>query len=111
MIPKKKWFIKVDGEVEGPYSFRELKQHPDVTPDTLAKKEGWSTWQPIRTIEELSSLFEDKEEDSSPNANKVQDNFLGEIVLDARQEPPQFVLWLVLALILVLYLLYQTQGM
>lgn len=109
-----KWFIIINGKEEGPYTATDLRNHPYVTPDTLACPAGLSTWTPIRNIEELSDIFKDDDE-----AEPIQERFVpkkgGESILSQdeevaflRQDPYQFWLWLLVIILVLIYVLYQS---
>ncbi len=110
MIAKKVWLIKVGDEVQGPFSKRGLRRHPNVTPDTWAKKENWPEWKRVGEIEELDDLFHDEEESKKTSFEKSKSTPLGEVVLETRQDPPHFTFWLVIALLVVLYFWLKIQG-
>lgn len=106
----KVWFLQVDGKKEGPYSLRELKWHPKVTPDTLAWKEGFKAWLPIRQIPELKPLFEDDvlENQENPAGQKGSAASSGEdSAMALRYEPPSFYFLILLAALMAFYVLYQ----
>ncbi len=111
MIPKKKWFIKIGNKVEGPFSKRELRERTDLTPDTLAKREGWTEWKRLGDIRELADLFQDAEEAPKYGGKTLKVTPLGEVVLDIRQDPPQYTWWLVILLLIVIYLWLRLQGL
>lgn len=104
------WYISIDGKEEGPYSIRDLKFDYRVTPDTLAWKEGFESWLPIRDIPELKELFEEetpvvgeKEEKGEVSGTGPQD----ELVLDFHREPSFLFFWLIIAVVIICYVLYE----
>lgn len=93
------WYIRLEKEVEGPYSVEELKLDKRVTMRTLAWKKGMPLWLPIAAIPELAkALFEE-------GSKEVQPGPEGVISLDQDLLPLPF-LWLLLALLLVVFLYY-----
>ncbi len=103
------WFVDIKGVVEGPFSKEELMLDPRITPDTLVWREGFESWVPARDVIELSGLFEKNPEQESEELEEnneadeeesipVLDD---ELVLDYGEEPPHFILWLILVVILV----------
>ncbi len=104
---EKIWFIIIDGKKEGPFSFFELKIDDRITPDTLAWKEGFPQWLPIRNIPELKDLFKDEKSDEDEDnvaffPPRIEENE----VLAIRKDPPFFNIWVFMALFIILYLLY-----
>jgi hypothetical protein len=105
---EKIWFIIISGNKEGPFSFIELKRDERITPDTLAWKQGFPDWLPIREIQELEDLFKDEQqavpsenEELQPSTPPLQDN---EVI--ALKKDPYFSLWVLLAVLLVVYVFY-----
>jgi hypothetical protein len=102
----KEWYIKIKGEQQGPYSPDELKIHPDVTPDTLVRKEGSDVWAPLSQVKELEDLFKDPgvtdQIDQLPEEN-IDSVTPDGLVIDSRREPPNALLWLLIAIFLLLY--------
>lgn len=104
-MDEKIWYIKIDGQEEGPYSFKELKLDKRITPDTLARKKKHPLWRPIRKIPELRKLFFDdesfdSEEDLTPGLPR------DELTLVMQRDPPYFFWWLLIALVLFAYIIY-----
>ena len=102
------WYILVDGNSQGPWTFDELKANRSITPDTLAWKEGFVHWKKIRDIPELQALFDDSPETDETEENcepikegSPQDGLV--MVMDQR-EPP-YILWLLVAFISLMYVL------
>lgn len=104
------WYILINQKEEGPFSVRELKQDKRITPDTLARKINWDQWRAIREIPELKGLFReyepptqtDEEEKKGADKQIAQD----ELVLDFGEEPP-YLLWVLIALISLLYVFFR----
>jgi hypothetical protein len=108
---EKIWFIIIDGIKKGPFSFLDLKRNERITPDTLAWKEGFSSWRPIREIGELQDLFKDEPEpdandDESINIKVKPCRPEENEVIALRKDPPYLNIWMIMALFLILYLLY-----
>jgi hypothetical protein len=106
------WFIKVDGQKEGPYSVQELKKHPYMTPDTLVWKEGFKEWLPARYVPELKAVFEDEdeEEEETPLHErfklKTVQNKDSTLAIE-RSNFPFFFYWLIILLFILAYFLYR----
>lgn len=105
---EKVWFIDIAGKKEGPFSVLDLRRDERITPDTLVWKQGFPAWLPIRDVPELNSIFEDSEEFipliQEPLKQKADD----EIALDWRDNNPQYIFWLLLALLIIIYALHHT---
>lgn len=105
------WYIQINGEKLGPYSFQDLKRNWKITPDTLAWREGFVNWLPLRDILELKDLFKD-EEDSVPldekfKVSESKNLKLGKNdVLTIQNEPPNLILWLIVFFILFFLVLH-----
>jgi hypothetical protein len=103
------WFIIIGEQEEGPYSILDLKNDRRITPDTLVWRDGLPRWFPIRNVEELKEIFEDEKEPTNEqetqgvSKKKLQDNE----VIALRQDPPYYYLWMIVALILVCYVIYE----
>lgn len=102
---EKCWFLLIEGQKKGPFSFWDLKEMPELTPDTLAWKEGMESWLPIRKIPELAKLFKDEEEEEEPLKPKISLKEESAITLDF-VEPP-FFLWLIFVLAVLSYVIFQ----
>ena len=102
---EKIWYIKIDNQEEGPYSFKDLKRDKRITPDTLAKKKNYPLWRPIRKIVELRKLFFDDESfDSDGETTSIIPR--DEMTLVMQADPPYFFWWLLIAMVLVAYIMY-----
>lgn len=105
------WFIIVDHQIEGPYSFFDLQRDARLTPDTMVWREDFENWLPIHQVPELKTLFEDSH-DSQPETEEaeiIKTPFQKDEVIALRSDPPSNYLWILLALIL-LYVFYQFYG-
>ncbi len=110
---EKKWYIKIKGQREGPYTVDQLKNHKQLTPDTFVWDEENAVWVPIRTIPELQIIFKDPEtknpvipEEDIEVLSKEKD--VGAIVLQLGSEPPFLIFWLLFFLaIMILIILYR----
>lgn len=105
---KRIWFIEIEKRPLGPFSAKQLKNNPRVTPDTLAWKAGMEKWLPIRQIPELAfDLFSDEEQptteqkkDGEPVKNEGE-----ELTLLNDSNPNPFIWWIFLLLLLFAYLI------
>jgi hypothetical protein len=105
-----KWFIILRQQSLGPFSTAQLLSHPEVTPDTLAWKEGMPSWRPIKDIPELKGLFFDEPEASNPKPQKrprVRLSGKDEVVLEMPRVDPPWIFWLIFSLLICLYALMQ----
>ena len=107
------WFIFIEGNREGPWSFEDLKSDTRITPDTLVWKDGFANWKKISEVPELKALFKDvpgskEDEDKDVEVVGVGKPSEGELTMDIRQEPP-YLLWILIALISLLYIILQLQ--
>ncbi|MCE2983597.1 MAG: DUF4339 domain-containing protein [Parachlamydia sp.] len=108
---EKSWFIIVNNLKEGPYGVADLKRHPGVNPDTLAWKEGFPNWKPIRRIPELQILFEDEREIPKPpdeNAKPVVEGLSDEAALTIGQDPFYNFLWILVLILLIFYFIFRS---
>ena len=115
----KEWYIRIGNGQEGPYGVEELRSDRRITPETLVWKEGFDSWVPIGSVDELSSIFVDatSEEGEKPagegdkeesDRTKLRTRITPDgLVVDARREPPNILFWLAMALLLSLYLFYK----
>ena len=103
-----KWFIKINSVEQGPYTQEQLKGHPNITPDTLARYEESNKWFPIGQFEELKELFKDDtteiEEDHEENDSFAIDS---ELVLEQDFSPFHFFIWLLIILLVFTYFYFQ----
>jgi hypothetical protein len=106
---KKIWYVSINNTQEGPYSVEELKRDDRITPDTLAWKEGFPRWIPIRDIPELRKIFKDEERgdnDEDENEKKRAITLYDEVAL-AYQQDPNSIFWLIVVILALIYSLYQ----
>jgi hypothetical protein len=117
-IMEKKWYIKIKGQREGPFTVDQLKRHKEVTPDTFVWDEENALWVPIRTIPELQIIFKDPETVRNPETPEpseeenikalAKEKEAGELVLQLGSEPPSIVFWLLIFLaIMILVVLFR----
>lgn len=108
---EKLWYLKINGQQEGPYSLLELKGDLRITPDTLVRKEGWQDWKRSGDVPELNPLFEDEEDLVLDEEVEVTPE--GELTLEAEQQKgggPAVVVVYVLLMLIALYYLYNKYG-
>lgn len=103
------WLIKIDGKEEGPLSIRQLKRHPFVTPDTPVRHINWSYWSRMRDVEELEKIFKEDEPPPQEEEEKppVAPAGYGELILEAEQSGFPFFVWLLIALLVLVYTWYR----
>lgn len=102
------WFIWINSNQEGPYSYEDLKQNQALTPDTLVWKEGFTTWLPIRKVPELKNLFKDQEESENQEFEESKAPLPHEeIALTYHDIEPPFILWLLIALLILLFVIFK----
>lgn len=101
------WFVLINNVQEGPFSFDDLKSDHRLTPDTLAWREGFTEWKKIREILELKELFQESSSEEEGDKDELKplktEPLQDELVLDMGQAQPPYILWLLLALITLLY--------
>jgi hypothetical protein len=106
------WYIYIDGKKEGPYDIQDLRRHPKVTPDTLAWKQGFRQWVPLRSIFELIDLFKDEdtivqdEEEDEQKPLKTPKTKIENDTLALRYEPPASYFWIFVAILIIVYTVY-----
>lgn len=101
------WFVKLKGKKRGPFTVVELKQLDELTPDTLAWKEGMPKWLPIRDIPELKILFEDKEEPLPVDELMEKGVSPNDVVLTLPHAEPPLLFWLLFFILITIYVLFQ----
>lgn len=101
------WFIWLNSRQDGPFSYEELEANPALTPDTLVWKEGMSTWTPIKKVPELKNLFKDKGQPPKENLNPLKTPVQDEIVLSLDNAEPPFLLWILIAVIILMYVIFR----
>lgn len=110
---EKIWFIKIDCIEEGPFSVKELKWDPRVTPDTLVWREGFVAWVPMRNVAELKEVFTDEsqseetEESELATKSKLFQDDKGALILNPSFNFIPFLFWLLVLLIVISYFLNQ----
>jgi hypothetical protein len=102
---EKCWYIVVDGATLGPFTPLELKAHPDVNPDTLVWRDGMAGWVPLRDVPELQEIF--KDDGPAVEQEIIYDPETDETLVAQNSEPPYFIIWLAIAVILFIYILTQ----
>ncbi len=100
------WYIKINNIEEGPYSFYDLKSNWRISPETLAWKEGFVSWLPIRDIEELKDLFKDEKqpEMEEPETKPEPEE---EIALPLSKDPFSILFWVLITALLIFYIFYK----
>lgn len=110
----KVWFIKINGNKEGPYNIQELRGDPRVTPDTLVWRQGFANWVPMRRVPELNQVFQDAEPfEPDEETKKISLSIpkgRDELALDFRRESPPILFWLLIILIIVAYFLFRLEN-
>lgn len=101
------WWIRFGEVSEGPFSIMQLRSDTRVTPDTLVWKKGFPTWVPIRNVDELKILFVDSQEQDLPKKEETTPQVDDELVIEAQKDPYDFFYWLLLAVVIICYVLYQ----
>lgn len=107
----KEWFIIIENQQEGPLSLLDLKRDRRFSPDTLVWKNGFSEWTKARFVLEMKDLFKD---DAQPQALHEPDQGKGiksdlqesQATLTLQQDPYQYILWILLFLLIILYTFY-----
>lgn len=108
-MEEKVWFIKINGNSEGPLSINDLKFDKRITPDTLVWKEGFPKWIPIRYVQELKEIFKDEEAEQKPKDQELPIKFTkidDEITLDLHYNPLPFLFWILILITLLLYFIF-----
>ena len=103
---EKIWFVWLRGVKEGPFSFYDLRKMKEVTPDTWAWREGMHAWLKIRDIPELFQLFSDEEEEEEALEASELKAPEEDAVLSLPNADPPWIVWFLLALLLVFYALF-----
>ena len=116
---EREWWIQIDGHQEGPYNIAELERDLRLNGDTLVWKKGFPAWVPLAAVEELRSLLNSKQEPEVERAEEEEEERKREaeqfsaritpdgLVIDACRGPPNFLLWLLIAIILGVYFAYK----
>lgn len=105
----KVWYIYIDDAQEGPFSKQELIADSRLTLDTLVWKEGFEDWVPLKKVNELRVLFEKQHPSMKPKevSESACISNQDEIALDYGKDPNFPFLFVLLALSLLIYLIYQ----
>ena len=109
----KEWFIIIENQQSGPYSLLDLKKEPRFTPDTLVWRKGFQEWIKARFVPELQMVFKDEPEPRplhDADKGKGLESDMGQqnqATLTLRQDPYQFLLWVLLLLLVIFYTFYQ----
>jgi hypothetical protein len=104
MMPQQQWYIQTSSGEEGPLTLDQLRCHPELTPDTWVRRIDHKVWQRARNVPELGRLLisvEPSVEKSKPTAKHIE-----ELTLQIDQEPPSYLIWLLLLLALMCYIIY-----
>lgn len=109
-----RWYIKIDGKKEGPYSYNQLKGHPFVTPFTLAQKKmpikgKKSQWRMMGQIAELKSLFQATESAQGAKGRK-KGQFADVLVNSVSAHTSSLLIWSILALLFILFIMFTYSG-
>lgn len=108
---EKIWYIKIENQIEGPFSVKDLKCDRRITPDTLVFRNGFDQWVPMRHVSELKEVFSDEKEPSAASEDEKEEGVIvpqDEMVLHLQNNYSPF-LFLILILILVFYIFYNLQ--
>lgn len=109
------WYYVINGSTQGPFLMSELINLPGFTPDSLVWREGFSGWMPAKDVREIDEIFKDKGSESgnpviTPVVDEAPPNALdaeGDVVVFSGKEPPFYFIWLLIALIMFSYVVYQ----
>lgn len=107
---EKIWFLYIDGEQEGPYTYLELSKDARLTPDTFAWKEGMEDWAPISEIDELKRLIGEDNKEIEERDVDFEESVASpdeEIVLEMKNGRPFPWIWLLILLLILSYVLYE----
>ena len=101
---EKIWYILIKGNREGPYSVKELKKDPRISPDTLVWREGFEYWVPIGQVPELKVVFEDETSENDDLEIALPED--EQIALQMKEEPPALLpIFIIIAVLLFCYML------
>lgn len=106
---EKEWYIKIRGKQQGPFAKGELLAVPGISADTLVKKGEWNYWLPLREVEELKDLIEDEKPKKKLVFPEPPRTPLDE-VLAAEGGPPNYTLWILIILLLLIIYLISING-
>ncbi|GAB4228458.1 MAG: hypothetical protein Tsb0021_05800 [Chlamydiales bacterium] len=102
------WYILLEKE-EGPFTIAELRTLPSITPETLVRKKGSDVWRPISEVPELKSVFQDPkplEEKPAIIRPSLSEAPGDESVLSMDYQPPQWMFWWIIILIILIYVYF-----
>lgn len=105
----KEWYILIKDVKDGPFTPKELKEHPYVTLDTLVWKKSFLEWTPLRNVPELVKLFEKDEEEEIDEIGRLSPEDLGpfQLAIAIQGEPPHLIAWLIFTVLILLYVIYE----
>ena len=107
---EKIWYLIVEGATLGPHTVDELLREPGFNPNSLVWRPGFADWTVAKEVPELAPLFEKKNEDLAEwEEDEEETGSLaeGEAILAVKKEPPFFLIWLIIAGLIFLYLAIQ----
>lgn len=109
-----RWYIKIDGKRQGPFSPQELRRDSRVTPETLVCKEGEEHWVCAGAEPRLEEIFQDleaeieeKDADERLSMSTPLGSGEGELTIELPPNPGFFLTWLLIVFLVLLYLLLQ----
>lgn len=102
---RNKWYIQVDGKKQGPYGFAALKEHPRISPFTLAKKKNRvrAQWKMMGQIPELAPLFQRTKKTQRSPGKKRPMRGLSDVLIHS-SHLSTFIFWGVIVLVIILYI-------
>ena len=107
----KEWFIKINGKEQGPFTKEELRCDPRISPYTLVKKLGWARWRALYDVPELRDLFNFFDEEEGRDAKKRKGGRgASEATLAVQLDPGHFYLFLLIALIILLFVFFRAMN-
>lgn len=102
-----KWYIKIDGKKEGPYTLEDLRNHPFVTPFTEARKKTaykGAKWRMMGQIPELKGLFQ---KTSPVEGVKKDERRISDVLVSATDSyMGSMLVWSVIALLVILFIVF-----
>jgi hypothetical protein len=103
-ITEKTWWIAINGESEGTYSYLDLEKDDRVSLKTPVWKEGWEKWKKIEEVEELKDIFRK----DSPDIEELEvEPVVPEEEISATESIPPWIFFWVIAIILCIAYLWQ----
>lgn len=102
------WFLYISGQQEGPLTFKELIEDPRLNSRTFVWKEGWNEWKRVEDVPELVRHLKKRPPSTQADDLKKRNKrlFRENEVITLVKEPPMWILWLFLLLILCLVIWY-----